>query len=226
MKLRKGRLLIYPPSSLPMLLFLILILPLFAIFMSFLSLGLRKIGLNPAQALLIMLLSFIGSFVNLIIRERSIIVLQEEISLPGVLKIFYNPPITLLSKQILCINVGGALIPVILSIYLLPRIPLHVAILSIIFVALISKMMSRVVKGIGIIIPAFIPPLLSALIALILYPENPAPIAYTSGVLGTLIGADILNLRKLKNFPGVISIGGAGVFDGIFLTGAFAALLS
>jgi len=226
MKLRKGRLLIYPPSSLPMLFLLILILPLFAVFVSFLSLGFRKIGLNPVQALLIMFLSFIGRFINLIIREKSIIILEEEISLPGILKIFYNPPITLLGKQILCINVGGALIPVALSIYLLPRAPLHITVLSVVFIALISKMMSRVVKGVGIIIPAFIPPLLSALIALILYPENPAPIAYTSGVLGTLIGADILNLRKLRNFPGVISIGGAGVFDGIFLTGAFAALLS
>ena len=86
--------------------------------------------------------------------------------------------------------------------------------------------MSRVVEGVGVVIPAFIPPIISALIAFILYPDNPAPVAYVSGALGTLIGADILNLRKLKDLPGIVSIGGAGVFDGIFLTGVLAALLS
>ena len=52
-------------------------------------------------------------------------------------------------------------------------------------------------------------------------------IAYVSGTLGTLIGADLLHLRQISklNAP-VVSIGGAGTFDGIFLTGILAVLLS
>jgi uncharacterized membrane protein len=51
--------------------------------------------------------------------------------------------------------------------------------------------------------------------------------AYVAGTLGTLIGADILHLDKLRhlNAP-VASIGGAGTFDGIFLTGILAVLLA
>jgi uncharacterized membrane protein len=45
--------------------------------------------------------------------------------------------------------------------------------------------------------------------------------------LGTLIGADILNLPKVQGLAvPVASIGGAGTFDGIFLTGIIAVLLA
>jgi uncharacterized membrane protein len=50
--------------------------------------------------------------------------------------------------------------------------------------------------------------------------------AYVGGVLGTLIGADLLNLGKIRNLGAPIaSIGGAGTFDGIFLSGFIALLL-
>ncbi|MDP2663865.1 MAG: DUF1614 domain-containing protein, partial [bacterium] len=50
--------------------------------------------------------------------------------------------------------------------------------------------------------------------------------AFVSGTLGVLIGADILNLRKIQRYGGFLSIGGAGVFDGIFLVGVISALLA
>jgi uncharacterized membrane protein len=54
-----------------------------------------------------------------------------------------------------------------------------------------------------------------------------APLAYVSGSLGTLIGADLLNLPSLRSLGApVASIGGAGTFDGIFLTGIIAVLLA
>ncbi|HEV2170401.1 MAG TPA: DUF1614 domain-containing protein, partial [Candidatus Binatus sp.] len=52
-------------------------------------------------------------------------------------------------------------------------------------------------------------------------------VAYISGVLGTLVGADLLNLRNLTDLGApVASIGGAGTFDGIFMTGIVAVLLA
>jgi uncharacterized membrane protein len=52
-------------------------------------------------------------------------------------------------------------------------------------------------------------------------------LAYISGTLGTLIGADLLNLAKIQGLGAPIaSIGGAGTFDGIFTTGILAVLLA
>ena len=45
--------------------------------------------------------------------------------------------------------------------------------------------------------------------------------------MGTLIGADLLNLDKISGLGApVASIGGAGTFDGIFLIGIMAVLLA
>jgi uncharacterized membrane protein len=52
-------------------------------------------------------------------------------------------------------------------------------------------------------------------------------VAYISGTFGVLIGADLLNLKNLTALKApVVSIGGAGTFDGIFLTGIIAVLLA
>ena len=51
--------------------------------------------------------------------------------------------------------------------------------------------------------------------------------AFTAGVAGPLVGADLLHLRDLARTPvGIMSIGGAGTFDGIILSGVLAALLA
>jgi uncharacterized membrane protein len=51
-------------------------------------------------------------------------------------------------------------------------------------------------------------------------------VAYVSGTLGTLIGADLTNLHSIGKLGApVASIGGAGTFDGVFLSGLIAVLL-
>ena len=62
---------------------------------------------------------------------------------------------------------------------------------------------------------------------LLLSRGNAAPLAYIAGSMGTLIGADLTNLDKVRGLGApVASIGGAGTFDGIFLTGILAVLLA
>ena len=57
--------------------------------------------------------------------------------------------------------------------------------------------------------------------------EQAAPLAYIGGSLGTLIGADLLNLGNIRGLGApVASIGGAGTFDGIFLIGIVAVLIA
>jgi len=127
------------------------------------------------------------------------------------------------------LNVGGALIPVSFSLYLITLHsinPLHL-ITAILFVAFISYSFSRPIKGLGIGIPVFIAPVSAALSALMLNPEQSAPLAYICGTLGVLIGADLFRLKDIKQM-GVptAAIGGAGTFDGIFFTGIIAVLLA
>jgi len=90
----------------------------------------------------------------------------------------------------------------------------------------LAKILARVAPGKGVSLPAFLPPLLAALFALILTPDFAASTAFISGTLGVLIGADLLNLKKARSGGGYLSIGGAGVFDGIFLVGIVSALLA
>jgi uncharacterized membrane protein len=85
-------------------------------------------------------------------------------------------------------------------------------------VAAVCKALARVTPGVGITLPAFVPPLVSAAVAMLLTSGQAAPVAYIGGTLGTLIGADLLNLPAVRRMPALmLSIGGAGVFDGVFL---------
>ncbi|MDF0591088.1 DUF1614 domain-containing protein, partial [Candidatus Methanocrinis natronophilus] len=97
---------------------------------------------------------------------------------------------------------------------------------------LVTHAVARPIRGLGIATPLFIPPLAAALSAILLttafcpIPECRFVTAYVGGVLGTLVGADILNLHRIADLGApVASIGGAGTFDGIFITGAIAVLL-
>ncbi|MEM3698182.1 MAG: DUF1614 domain-containing protein, partial [Candidatus Bathyarchaeia archaeon] len=98
--------------------------------------------------------------------------------------------------------------------------------IGIVIVASVTHLLAKPVKGLGIATPAFISPLTAALAAYILPSNAPTIVAYVSGVVGTLIGADMTNLHKIPKLGAKIaSIGGAGTFDGIFLSGIIAALL-
>ena len=83
------------------------------------------------------------------------------------------------------------------------------------------------VPGVGIAVPMLLPPLLAAGVALILAFRRAPAVAYVSGSMGALIGADLLNLGRVAEMGApVLSIGGASTFDGVFLTGILAGLLA
>jgi Protein of unknown function (DUF1614) len=71
------------------------------------------------------------------------------------------------------------------------------------------------------------PFLLAGLVAVAPHPAAVAGLAYAGGTLGTLLGADLVNLPKVRRLGApVVSIGGAGTFDGVFITGIVAVLLA
>jgi uncharacterized membrane protein len=87
--------------------------------------------------------------------------------------------------------------------------------------------MAEIVPGAGIVVPMLVPPLVAAGVALLLAFRRAPPLAYVAGSMGTLIGADLMNLSEVGRIgASVVSIGGAGTFDGVFLTGIIAGLLA
>ena len=128
----------------------------------------------------------------------------------------------------LAINVGGAVIPTLLSIYLMSKNQIYAqALVGVAIVAAVVHTLATPVPQMGISVPIFLPPIISALVAVFLSRDYAAPLAYISGCLGTLIGADLMNIGELGRLgASIASIGGAGTFDGVFLTGILAVLLA
>jgi uncharacterized membrane protein len=141
---------------------------------------------------------------------------------------YVAPPTQQEGATIVAINVGGALLPVVLSLYLFLRSAIRGRmLLGIAIVAVIVHSLARVVPGVGITVPMFIPPLAAAAVSLLLAFRGAPPVAYVAGSMGALIGADLLNLHRIAGMGApVVSIGGAGTFDGVFLTGLIAGLLA
>ncbi|MFW9834138.1 MAG: DUF1614 domain-containing protein [Candidatus Thorarchaeota archaeon] len=131
------------------------------------------------------------------------------------------------------INLGGAIIPIAVSAYLIAMnifgiIQFAVAVT---IVALIVHRFARIEPNVGILTPGLLPALVAVFVTIAMIAIAPGlyngyAIAYVSGTLGTLIGADIMNLGKLSSLrTGKASIGGAGTWDGVFLTGILAVFL-
>ncbi len=187
-----------------------------------------RIGLSPGAALLVLFASLVGSYFNLPVArlsQRQIISgqLVEYFGMHYVIPVVHAWPGT-----IIAVNVGGAVIPVLVSIYLLIRHRLWISTpIAVACIALLTHIEARPVRGLGIAVPVFLPAVATAVVALVLSRRHAAPLAYIGGSIGVLIGADLLNLDKLRGLGAPIaSIGGAGTFDGIFLTGVLAVLIA
>jgi len=198
--------------------------------------ALTNLGFSWTQAMLILLGIIIGSFINIPLTEieNRTVMIERTATFFGW---FYRIP-EYSPSTVIAVNVGGALIPTLISGYLLVRalqlagggwIALA-AVLGVALVALVTHRVARPVRGLGIATPFFIPPLCALACGLVLswgVPMAAPIIAYVSGTLGTLVGADLLNLRRIGELGApVASIGGAGTFDGIFLSGIIAAFLA
>ena len=220
----------YLPISAPFFSLLVLALVLVAIlfFFGLLRHVSGRLGIGSGSALFILVASLIGSTINVpvIALPAHDVVYGREIDYFGmryVVPAFVDWPGT-----IVAVNVGGAIIPVLLSLYLLARHGIWLrGILATLVVAAICYSIATPIVGIGIAIPIFTPPLASVITALVLSRADAAPLAYVGGSLGTLLGADVLNLDKIADLGAPIaSIGGAGTFDGIFMAGLIAVVVA
>jgi uncharacterized membrane protein len=188
-----------------------------------------RLGLSPGLIFWLLILTLLGSLVNIpIYRFASREIYGDQtISYYGMR--VRLPRASQSHQTVLAVNVGGALIPVCLCVYLFLEIPFGLYLPILVgLVTLVVNRLARPVKGLGIAVPGLIPPLVAALGAYLLCPPYlRAPCAYIASTLGILIGADLLRLQEIPELGApVASIGGAGTFDAIFFGGIIAVLLS
>jgi len=188
----------------------------------------ESLGVSSNTAIVLLLATLIGSFFNIPIMELSPerAMSHHHVDFFGMR--YAVPAVSHWKGTLVAVNVGGAVIPTLMSIYLLFKRDLWVkGLLATAIVALVIHRMADPVPGLGIAVPVFMPVVVTAIVAMLLSREDSAPLAYIAGSLGTLIGADLTNLDKVRGLGApVASIGGAGTFDGIFLTGILAVLLA
>jgi uncharacterized membrane protein len=220
----------YLPLSLP---FFSILTGIFVFLVVLLQVGIlryayMRIGISARAAMLILLCSLVGSYFNIPVAEfpEQHVMSGQEINFFGM---HYMVPVVVdWPGTIVAVNVGGALIPSLISFYLLVRHRLWVrGLLAIAAVSVVCHFLAKPIAGIGIALPIFAPAIASALVAMLLSFRRAAPLAYIGGSLGALVGADLLNLDRVQGLSApVVSIGGAGTFDGVFLTGILAVLLA
>ncbi len=213
---------------------LILALMLAGLLISFIQIGaltiaFDKLGLSQTSAFLLLLSSLIGSRINLPLFTISAGALDPEtVPAPWRERVRQNLR-AFKGKTLIAVNVGGGLIPLYFSFYLMRNHALDFleVFWAVVLVATVSRVFSRPLAGVGITMPVFIAPIAAALVAITINHEQSAPLAYICGTLGVLIGADLLRLSDIRKMgTPIASVGGAGTFDGIFLTGFVAVLLA
>lgn len=220
----------YFPVQWPFLLAFFLLFSLLVVLLELriLHYAYERMGISPRSAMWILLLTLVGSFINIPVAE-----FPPERVISGTIVRHHGmryvvPAVHQWPATVLAINVGGALIPILLSLYLAFKNHLVVkSAIAVVAVALVTHHLAQPVRGVGVTLPIFIPPIVAVICALVLSWRQAGPLAYIGGSMGTLIGADLMNLGKIQGLGApVASIGGAGTFDGVFLVGIVAVLLA
>ena len=229
-------------SALPLLgcltltaaLLLLCLLPMFLV--DVMQTALTRLHLSPVVATLAVLGIFLGSLVNVPVYRIDRIDSLPDYTVGAFGLGWFTPQFRAVRQQtIIAVNVGGCVIPTLIAIRQLLGIVTsdgRTVLMAFLIAAtntFVCYRAARPVAGVGIMMPGFLSPLVSVGLTWLLGvpTELRAPVAFFAGISGPLIGADLLHLRDVTRLPaGVLSIGGAGTFDGIVLSGVLAALLA
>jgi len=188
-----------------------------------------RLGVSSRVALLLLLASLFGSYLNIPLAELP----DQQQLLAGQQIYFFGmrypvPVVVDWPGTIIAVNVGGALIPTLMSVYLLARNGLWgLGLLATACVSLVCYHLAEPVAGLGIALPIFVPAIATAIVALVLSRQYAAILAYGRRQPGH---PDWRRFAQPRKYAGsgapVASIGGAGTFDGIFVTGILAVIIA
>jgi uncharacterized membrane protein len=189
----------------------------------------RRIGIGAGWMAALLGMALAGSLVNIPVAVVPTRIIHVQVPV-RVFGFVYRVPAVLREQGcVVAVNVGGALVPVGVSVYLFFAAGVGwAAVLATALVTVVVFAAARPVPGLGVVTPAIVPPLSAALSALLVGGgPHLAATAYIAGTVGTLVGGDLLSLPRLRQIGApMLSIGGAGTFDGIFLAGVLGVLLS
>lgn len=222
-----------PTGCFPLMLFIALLFYVPVFFADLMLLAMGKLGFTPGFSLWLVIGIFIGGMINIPVKriERNETVDMDPFMYLGLHRVFHR--IHPRSYTLIAVNVGGCLIPSLIVVYelmIVSRLGFHALALTLLSTAInifLCYQFARPIPRLGIALPAWVPAFAAVLCAWIFLPEIAPPVAFVAGVLGPLIGADLLHLKDISAInTGMGSIGGAGTFDGIVLSGLFATLLA
>lgn len=216
-----------------LLFFSLCLMPL--LFVDMLTTALRNLHLSPFGAALVVMGLLLGSVINLPLYtiQRNFEIRSPNVTPWGGVSGSESSR----WETVVAVNVGGCLIPLLLAAWLLPLILKQQGVLPTLLIGMSVNVLacyrfSRLVPGLGIVLPVLLSPLISLLSVWIGIPQPEfqpyqAAVAYLIGISGPLIGADLLHWKDFERLAtGMISVGGAGTWDGIVLSGLLAAFLA
>jgi uncharacterized membrane protein len=203
--------------------------------------ALERMHLSPTAALICVVGIFVGGLINLPLYRYpppDVVPVERypEMGPDGITWRFreLGPP-----APVIAVNLGGCIIPVALAAwqvgFLTASGGVKLSMLAVVTAVNVGVcyFAARPIKGVGIVMPALLSPLVCVGLTWLTLPgsENELVrpgVAFIAGVFGPLIGEDLLHLKDVRNPQrgGVLSIGGAGTFDGIVISGMLAALIA
>jgi uncharacterized membrane protein len=196
-----------------------------------------RLGFSWITAIAVVLLMLFGSFVNIPlyrIRRDMVRIAPDTTAVFGSGSPWPAEPVW---ETLVSINLGGAILPVCISLYLLYQavsitgtsllVPVGAGSL---LVALVTFFATHPVPGVGLRVPLLIPALTALLMGVLLFGGAGIPatvMAFVSGTAGVLLGGNIAHLFRIKDLevPSV-SIGGAGTFGALFICCILPALVA
>ena len=209
------------------MLFILLLLLIPVLFALAPALAFAKLGLSPFCGYVFFIVCLLGSSINIPVHREEVEDSMPVDDVSALLHTFMGIKVPRTAERVIAVNLGGAILPGLLSLYLLRQVPFTVTFVSTAITSLVAYLLSKPVKGVGVVMPAFVPPVISASVAILIAGDYAPQVAYISGVTGTLIGADLMRLHQIQRLKSsFLSIGGAGVFDGIYLVGLVSVLLA
>ena len=216
--------------TIPLLIGIIALVFLFALIqVGAVSIAFEKLGLTAGSGMLLLISCIAGSLINMpLFQVRANADVRPD-QPPAPMPWLQRTTQPFRGRTVVAINAGGAIIPAAFSVYLLATqaLPLGAVALAVAGQSAVCYVFSRPVPGMGIAMPILVAPITAAVLAVMLGGEQSAPLAYIAGTLGVLIGADLMRINAIRGLGvPVASIGGAGTFDGVFITGIVAVLLA
>ncbi len=166
------------------MLFLILVLVFILVSLNIFGTAFKKLGFPPEYSVYFLFLSLLGSYINLPIKKiRSRVpIISSKAS--DFLWSGYVASSLKANQITIAVNLGGAVIPVVMSVFLSTLVSLVDVLIGVLIVTILIHKIAKPVKGVGIAIHVLLPPFLAFATSLIISPYNAPLIAYISGTFG------------------------------------------